>query len=100
MASPSAASTGNPSATASGHAPASGHEPATAPTELAKKKRPSRKELADAMNKILGKDAGIMADTLKNGCIFGSLKCVKIVEMVMESMPNEYPWMPTVPPCL
>ena len=41
-----------------------------------------------------------MADTLITGRVFGEKKLDKIiVAAMMKSMPEEYPWMPTVPPC-
>ena len=94
----SAASSASVSGPASLSAPASGHRPkAKSPKE---QQRPSLKELTDALNLVLGKDGKLMKDTLLAGRIFGGENCTSIVNSVMGSMPKEYPWKPTVPPCL
>ena len=95
----SAASSASVPGPASLSAPASGHRPKAKSPK--KQRRPSLKQLTAALNHVLGKDGKLMKDTLLAGRIFGDEKLDKsIVDRMMESMPKEYPWKPTVPPCL
>ena len=93
-----AASSASESGPASSSAPASGRRlKAKSPK---KQKRPSLKQLTTALNLVLVKDGKLMKDTLLAGRIFGDEKLDRtIVDRMMESMPEEYPWKPTVPSC-